>query len=157
MKLNWKQIALGVLTYFGLVICLIAVVVVGLFLREAIAGRSLEEMDENTAETTSMLILYIVVDLLTLPVGAYVAAARSNSRKSAVVHACVMAAISTAIINLMYLVYSEPSPLWYNVLSYGLILPAAFLGGLWRWRNLQRQHRELQAPQSPLPEVPRPL
>ncbi len=155
MKLNWKQIALGVVVYFGV---FLGCIVLMLFVDGFWTGiQDLPPTNFEKQPDTSLLWAYLFMDFIAPFIGAYVSAARSDSRKSVLIHACVTVAISTAIASLAYLTESEPYPLWYNVLSYGLILLAAFLGGLWRWRNLQRQHRVLDVARAPLPDVPRPL
>ena len=153
MKMNWKQIGLGVVVYFGV---LLGCVILMLFVDGVWTGiQDLPPTNFEKQPDTSFLWVFLFIGLLPSFIGAYVSAARSDSRKSAFAHACVMAVISTAITSLTYLAESEPYPLWYNVLTYGSILPTALLGSLWRWRNSQRQHRVLETPQSPLPEVPR--
>lgn len=147
--LNWKQIALGIAVDVGSMIVLI-VGLIGTLLILGMKGRTLD-IDEKVFDTTPMLILMLVIGLSTLFLGAYVAATRSNSKKSAITHACVMAIISTAVLSLVYLVEPNTEPLWYNVLSYSLILPTAICGGLWRWRNLQYRHRVLDSTQPPIP------
>ncbi len=153
-NLNWKQIALGVLADIGSTIFFVVVLFIGFLAREAMAGRPAESLNEKIFETTPMLILVLVLGLAGLLLGAYVAAARSDSQHSAVVHACVTAVISTAILSSIYLVEPNTEPFWYNALSYGLISPTAIFGGFWRWRNLQRRNRVLDSPTTPIPPIP---
>ncbi len=85
----------------------------------------------------------LVFGLAMTAVGGYVAAAIAGRRILA--HALGVGILSTVIGLVLRMLRADNSPVWYQVLGYGLTIPAAILGGYVR-RRYWREKREIAGP-----------
>ncbi len=86
--------------------------------------------------TAPVLLSIIIYVQLFVAVGCYVAAKVAGRRP--MVHALALGALGFISSIGGTIAYWNTAPAWYHILSLGLILPAAWLGGYWRQRQVDK-------------------
>ena len=149
MKLHWKQIALGVLTDWIVTILLFAVCFVILAIPQ-IQNSGIETLDKNMPSGINSY-LAVFIGFISTVAGGYVAF--GTNRDDCWKNIVAFATISVLLTVILRFNVKANMPSSFVIAGFVLNIPAALLGGLWRWRNLS-QDRVLKVA-SPLPEVPR--
>jgi hypothetical protein len=102
------------------------------------AGRSSEDLEVFT-QTMVFLLSSLAAGLLFTSLGGYITA--HLARKAEMKNALVMGILSS-LSGVIFLVLShDSSPLWFNVLSLLLVIPAAILGGYVRLSTRHEQKK----------------
>ena len=150
MKLNWKQIALGVLTDWLMTILLFAICFVILAI-PLIQNNGIGAVDKNMPSGINSY-LAVFIGFISTVTGGYVAFGKNRDNQWK--NIAVFITISLLLAAILRFNVKANMPSSFVIAGFILNIPAAYLGGLWRWRNLSK-HRVLDAAASPLPEVPR--
>lgn len=149
MKLNWKQIALGVLTDWLIAILLFAACIV--IFAIPLTPPSIEDIDNNTIKGINSY-LAVFIGFISTMAGGYVAFGKNRDNQWKNIAVFITISLLLAVILRFNVKANMPSSL--VIAGFILNIPAALLGGLWRWRNLQRTHRVLDSSQPPIPPIP---
>jgi MFS family permease len=150
VKLNWKAIFFGFITY------LIGLLITGMLraafamINIALEGRPIETMQPDTASLTHLFVTFINRVLSALLAG-WVAA--KVARCSALKHA-TLAGIVVTVFSVALAFIQMRSPLWFNTICWLVTIPAAMIGG--RICEVQcirlAEQAELSNSQPPIPE-----
>ena len=148
-NLNWKSIGLGVVVDWLTTILLFTLCFLFL-IAPSIVNEGVSAFEKMPGGINQFLA--IAIGFVSTMFGGYVASGNSISN---LWRNCVTFAFIALLLAAM-LRANVKSNMSIPIVISGVLLniPAALLGGLWRWRNLSRANRVLETALAPLPEVP---
>lgn len=149
--LNWKKIGLGLLADFAVSIAVTVVMGIAAGVALMSSGVAEQQIESRMMTWLPYLIALLVFGLGATVFGGFVAAGDSSSRQDALKNALVMGIIALLLGALLHLAVKEDVPLWYNIISYAAIIPAALFGGHLRARRDLKANRVLDPFQPPIP------
>lgn len=134
-RVNFKALALGILTDFGgtiLASTIIFAMFAGNLASEQMSPEEIEEMVKAATQSGGFLLTSLIVGLGFSALGGYVAA--RVAKKELYLNAGLVGVFSL----LVGLLSGSQGPIWFNVAGYLLVIPAALYGGYFADRQINR-------------------
>lgn len=123
-KINIKAIIVGTLVDIGgsIAIGIVIGIVAGIIYASSNGG--MEGFEEYSVTSVPLLVTSLIVGLVFVSLGGYVAGKIAKENE-------IMNALTVGVIAILLgILFTSVYPVWFNVASFGLILPFAYLGGI---------------------------